>query len=57
YGFFEVKVTTPDNLKHPILQLKYDTGNGLRTIAPVGKWKNMFYSEEIYNAMEYGYKF
>jgi DNA polymerase type B, organellar and viral len=36
FGFFEVEITAPDNIKHPILQTKVDTGNGLRTISPLG---------------------
>jgi len=34
FGFFEVEITAPDNLNHPIIQTKVDTGNGLRTISP-----------------------
>lgn len=28
-----------------------------RTIAPTGNWTGVYFSEEIYNAIEYGYKF
>lgn len=57
FGFFECKVTTPKFLKHPILQVKIDTGNVLRINSPLGKWTGIYFSEEIYNAMKYGYKF
>ena len=43
FGFFECKVIAPNNLKHPILQTKLDTGNGIRTISPLGKWTIKIY--------------
>ena len=57
FGFFNVEIIAPDNLNHPILQTRVDTGNGLRTVAPLGKWKDMIFSEEMNNAIKYGYKF
>nr|YP_009649293.1 DNA polymerase family B [Rhizopogon salebrosus]QDA23208.1 DNA polymerase family B [Rhizopogon salebrosus] len=42
FGFFECKVITPNNLKHPILQTKIDTGQGLRTVSPLGKWTILY---------------
>jgi hypothetical protein len=57
FGFFECKITAPKNIKHPILQIKFNTGNGLRTISPLGTWIGTYFSEEIYNAMKFGYKF
>ena len=36
YGFFEVEVTCPKDIKHPLLQLHFDTGKGIRTITPTG---------------------
>ena len=58
FGFFEVEITSPQNeIKHPIIQTKVDTGNGLRTVSPLGTWKDMLFSEEINNAIKYGYKF
>ena len=36
FGFFEVEITAPNNLNIPILQTKINTGNGIRTIAPLG---------------------
>ena len=57
FGFFEVEITAPLDIKHPIIQTKVDTGNGKRTISPLGIWKDMIFSEEMYNAMTLGYKF
>jgi hypothetical protein len=53
FGFFEVEVETPKNMKIPLLQTRF----GHRTIAPLGTWTGMYFSEEIYNAMKFGYKF
>jgi len=57
FGIFEVEVTAPKNLNIPILQTKVDTGNGLRTISPLGTWTGVYFSEELNNALNYGYKF
>jgi hypothetical protein len=57
FGIFEVEVTSPDNLNYPILQLRFKTKNGIKTISPLGKWKSWYFSEELYNAIKYGYKF
>jgi hypothetical protein len=56
FGFFECKVTSPKTLKHPILQTKIDSGQGIRTLSPLGSWIGIYFSEEIYNAIKYGYK-
>jgi hypothetical protein len=38
FGFFEVEVTTPEDILNPILQTKLNLdGRGKRTIAPIGK--------------------
>ena len=34
FGFFRVEVTAPDNIIHPILQVKVNTKNGVRTMSP-----------------------
>jgi hypothetical protein len=57
FGFFEVEVKAPKNINIPILQMKLKTGNGFRTIAPVGTWTGTYFSEEINNARNYGYEF
>jgi len=57
FGFFEVEITAPDNLDIPILQTKIKVGNQIRTVSPLGNWTDILFSEEIYNAMKYRYKF
>lgn len=58
FGFFYVKVTTPKYLKVPILQTRLKTKyGGYRTISPLGSWNGWYFSEELKNAMKYGYKF
>ena len=57
FGFFEVEIETPNKLNIPLLQTRKKTNSGTRTVTPLGKWKGMYFSEEIYKAMEYGYKF
>ena len=55
YGFFDVDLETPhkDEWNEPILLKKHKSNNGLtRTIAPVGKWKGVYFSDELYNAIE-----
>jgi DNA polymerase type B, organellar and viral len=56
FGFFEVEITAPDNIKHPIIQTKVNTGNGLRTISPLGTWTDIIFSPEMDNALSLGYK-
>ena len=56
FGFFYCKITAPDNIKHPILQTHVNTNAGIRTISPIGIWEDMLFSEEILNALKYGYK-
>lgn len=55
FGFFEVE--TPHNMKIPLLQTRLKTKNGDRTIAPLGTWRGTYFSEELFNALKYGYKF
>ena len=57
FGIFYCKITSPDNLEHPILQRRIKTANGIRTIAGLGSWEGWIFSEEMYNAMKYGYTF
>lgn len=57
FGFFEVEITAPENLNIPLLQTRLKTTNGTRTIAPLGTWTDMLFSEEMNNAIKYGYKF
>ena len=57
FGFFYCKIIAPDNLLHPILQIHYKSKDGIRTISPLGNFQGMFFSEELYNAEKFGYKF
>jgi len=57
FGFFYCNIITPNNLKHPIIQTHIKTSEGVRTVAPLGTWSDMVFSEEMYNAMKLGYKF
>jgi DNA polymerase type B, organellar and viral len=57
FGFFYCKIEAPTDIKHPILQTHVNTGNGYRTIAPIGTWEGMLFSEEMINAQKFGYKF
>ena len=57
FGFFYCKITSPEYLEHPILQRTIKISNGLRTIAGLGSWMGWVFSEEMDNAMKYGYTF
>lgn len=58
FGFFYCKIIAPEGLIHPILQIHHKGNDGqLRTIAPLGEWEGIYFSEELYNAKKYGYKF
>ena len=51
-GFYYCRIKAPLDLKHPIIQVRHND----RTIAPVGEFEAMLYSEEIKNALKYGYE-
>src|SRR5882757_676034 len=57
YGIFFCEVESPNNLNEPIIQKRIKSVNGIRTVAPLGKWSGIYFSGEIYNAINYGYKF
>jgi len=57
FGFFYCKITSPDNLKHPILQRRIKTDSGLRTVAGLGTWEAWIFSAEMDNAIKFGYNF
>ena len=57
FGFFYCKIIAPDDILHPILQTHIKTNSGIRTISPIGVWKDMIFSEELNNAQKFGYKF
>lgn len=56
-GFFEVEIQAQDNLAHPIIQTKIKTKGGVRTVSPLGSWNDWIFSEEMNNAIRFGYKF
>ena len=57
FGFFYCEIVAPDKIKHPIIQTHVKTKGGIRTIAPIGTWEDMLFSQEMDNAQNYGYKF
>jgi DNA polymerase type B, organellar and viral len=57
FGFFFCEIIAPDNIKHPIIQTHVKINNMTRTIAPIGIWEDMIFSEELINAEKFGYKF
>ena len=57
FGFFYCKINSPEFIKHPILQRRIKTPNGIRTIAGLGSWTGWIYSAEMENAMRFGYTF
>jgi len=57
FGFFYCKITSPAFLDHPILQRRIKTVQGVRTIAGLGSWEGWIFSEEMDNAIKYGYTF
>lgn len=54
YGIFYCKITSPDYIKHPILQRKV---KGKGTVAGLGSWHGWIPSIEMDNAARYGYTF
>ena len=56
-GFFRVKVFSPDNIDKPTLPKRLNTGDGLRTIFPTGEWEGWYFSEELKDKLQDGYKF
>ena len=54
FGFIKVEVTCPDNLKVPLLPFRKDDGT---VIHPVGSWTGTYFSEELKNAVKFGYSF
>jgi len=57
FGFFYCKITSPEFLNHPILQLHVKTKGGLRTMSPLGTFEGLFFSAELDNAAKMGYSF
>jgi hypothetical protein len=58
FGFFEVEVQAPSDLKIPFLQTRVKTENGgIRTISALGNWRNVYSNNEIVKGLELNYKF
>nr|YP_009487206.1 hypothetical protein [Russula abietina]AWB36108.1 hypothetical protein [Russula abietina] len=57
FGFFYCKITSPENINHPIIQKRHKINGLTSTISPIGSWEGMIFSEEMKNAMKFGYKF
>jgi hypothetical protein len=57
FGFFYCKIRSPDYLEHPILQRTVKTPNATTTVAGLGSWTGWIFSEEMDNAVKYGYHF
>jgi DNA polymerase elongation subunit (family B) len=56
FGFFEVECVAPEGLHIPVLQSRLVTPDGVKTLAPLGKWSGVYSSAEIYNAIDnFGY--
>jgi hypothetical protein len=51
-GFVYAKVTCPENIKHPIVSLKLETG----TVYPRGSWEGVYFADYLAKAQEFGYK-
>jgi hypothetical protein len=57
FGFFRCNITAPDDLYIPVLQTHVKTKGGIRSMAPLGTWTGVLFSEEMKMAIKYGYKF
>jgi hypothetical protein len=57
FGFFYCEIIAPENILHPIIQTRVKIHGVTKTIAPIGAWEDMLFSQELYNAEKYGYKF
>lgn len=54
-GFIECEINCPENIKHPILQIRREVNNNLRTFSPVGTFTGWFHTEEIKEAIKLDY--
>lgn len=57
FGVFKVEIEAPSDLFYPVLQTRVNTQSGHKTVSPLGSWKGWYFSEELYNAAKFGYKF
>lgn len=56
-GFYYCEVTAPKDIKHPIIQRKVVINDNKTTASTTGTFHTVLYSEELANAIKYGYKF
>jgi len=56
FGMFLCEVEAPKNLDRPLLLTRVKINNKFSTVAPLGKWTDVYTSEEIKNAIKHGYK-
>lgn len=57
FGFIEVEVNCPEDIVHPILQIRREISpNSPRTFSPIGSFTGWFHTEEILEAIKLGYK-
>jgi DNA polymerase type B, organellar and viral len=54
FGFFYSEIEAPNNLSHPIIQIHHPINK--RTVSPLGNFSGWFFSEELKNALNFGYK-
>jgi hypothetical protein len=54
FGIFYCNIESPQNINHPILQRRI---KGSGTVAGLGSWSGWINSNEMDNAMKYGYQF
>ena len=57
FGFFYCKITSPEYIKHPILQRRIKTSDGIRTVAGLGTWTGWIFSAEMDNAINNKFQF
>jgi len=55
-GVFYCNITSPYDIKHPILQQRIKTLDGVRTIAGTGSWSGWYDSKEVDNAIKHKYQ-
>jgi len=53
FGFCEVEVNCPKDMKRPVLPVKYKG----KTIYPTGTWQGVYFSEELKDVIKLGYIF
>lgn len=46
FGYFYCKIKTPDYLDQPILQIYIQTNDGLRTVAGLGSYEDILFSQK-----------